>query len=164
VLERVIEASGWGTPLEPGWGRGIAVHRSFGTDCAQVIEAGAFDGEIKVRRVVCAVNCGIVVNPDIVRAQIEGGIIQGLSAAIWQKIDIKDGVVVQDNFDSYRMMRLHETPRIEVEIIKSVAPPSGVGEPGLPPVAPALAGALFMATGRRLRSMPFVDALKEVSP
>jgi CO/xanthine dehydrogenase Mo-binding subunit len=164
VLERVIEASGWGTPLEPGWGRGIAVHRSFGTDCAQVIEAGVFDGEIKVRRVVCAVNCGIVVNPDIVRAQIEGGIIQGLSAAIWQKIDIKDGVVVQDNFDSYRMMRLHETPRIEVEIIKSVAPPSGVGEPGLPPVAPALAGALFMATGRRLRSMPFVDALKEVSP
>jgi isoquinoline 1-oxidoreductase subunit beta len=163
VLNRVVELSGWGAALEPGWGRGVAVHRSFGTECAQVIEAGVFDGEIKVRRVVCVVNCGIVVNPDIVVAQMESAIIQGLSAAIWQKIEFVDGQVVQGNFDDYRLMRLHETPRIEVEIMKSVAPPSGVGEPGLPPVAPALAGAIFMATGRRLRGMPFVDALREAT-
>jgi CO/xanthine dehydrogenase Mo-binding subunit len=123
-----------------------------------------FGGEIKVRRVVCVVNCGIVVNPDIVRAQLEGAIIQGLSAAIWQKIEFVEGRVVQGNFDDYRLMRLHETPRIEVEIIKSVAPPSGIGEPGLPPAAPALAGAIFAATGKRLRSMPFADYIGEETP
>jgi isoquinoline 1-oxidoreductase subunit beta len=161
VLERAAKLGNWGTPTEEGFGRGIAVHKSFGTYCAQVIEAGVIDDEIVVRGVWCAVDCGIALNPDIVTAQMESCIAQGLSAAIMQKIDFVDGRVVQGNFDTFPFIRMHESPQIDVEVVDSHAPPTGVGEPGLPPVAPALAGAIFDATGKRLRSMPFNDAWKE---
>ncbi|MFP4598661.1 MAG: molybdopterin cofactor-binding domain-containing protein, partial [Persicimonas sp.] len=143
VLDRAAELGGWGSPVEEGFGRGIAVHKSFGTYCAQVIEAGVFDDEVVVRRVSCAVDCGLALNPDIVVSQMESCIAQGLSAAIMQKIDFVDGRVVQGNFDTFGFIRMHEAPQIDVEIIDSDAPPTGVGEPGLPPVAPALAGGIF---------------------
>jgi CO/xanthine dehydrogenase Mo-binding subunit len=162
VLDRVAEMSDWGGPVPDGFGRGIAVHKSFGSYCAQVVEAGVVDEKVVVRKVWCAIDCGLVVNPDIVEQQMESGIIQGLSAAIMQRIDFRDGRVVQGNFDTFPMLRLHETPEIEVAIIDSDADPTGVGEPGLPPTAPALAGAIFAATGKRLRTMPFNDALKGV--
>lgn len=162
VLDKAARLGRWGEPIDKGWGRGIAVHRSFGTYCAQVIEAGVFEGKIEVRRVACVVDCGIALNPDIVKAQMESGILQGLSAAIMQKIEFVDGEVPQGNFDSFPMVRFHESPEIVVEIVESLSDPKGVGEPGLPPAAAALAGAIFAATGRRLRSMPFNDALKEI--
>ncbi len=158
VLNKVAEMSNWGEPVEDGWGRGIAVHKSFGTYVAEVVEAGIVDGRIKVRKVWCAVDCGIAINPDVVHAQMEGGIVFGLSAAIDQKIELKDGVVQQGNFDSYPMIRMFESPKIEVAIVNSGEDPTGVGEPGLPPVAPALSNALYQATGVRLRSMPMQDA------
>jgi CO/xanthine dehydrogenase Mo-binding subunit len=166
VLERAAKMGRWGEPIDEGaagesWGRGIAVHQSFGSYCAQVIEAGVVDGDIEVRRVVCAIDCGVALNPDIIAAQMESCIAQGLSAAIWQKIDFKAGQVQQGNFDTFPFIRMHQTPEIEVAIIDSDASPTGVGEPGLPPVAPALAGAIFAATGKRLRKMPFCDALEE---
>lgn len=161
ALDKVAELAGWGSSLDEGWGRGIAVHKSFDTYCAQVIEAGVFDGVIKVRKVWCVVDCGVVVNPDIVRAQMESCIAQGLAAAIFQKIDFVDGRVVQGNFDTFELLRLTQMPEVVVEIVDSDADPTGVGEPGLPPVAPALAGAIFDATGQRLRRMPFQDALAE---
>jgi CO/xanthine dehydrogenase Mo-binding subunit len=167
VLERAAEMGRWGEPVEEGpadetWGRGIAVHKSFGSYCAQVIEAGVVDGEIRVRKVACAIDCGVALNPDIVAAQMESCIAQGLSAAIWQKIDFEQGQVQQGNFDTFPFIRMHQTPQIDVAIIDSDASPTGVGEPGLPPVAPALAGAIFAATGKRLRTMPFCDALEEL--
>jgi isoquinoline 1-oxidoreductase/isoquinoline 1-oxidoreductase beta subunit len=160
VLDRVASMAGWGEPVEDGWGRGIAVHRSFGTYCAQVIEAGVVDGDIRVRKVWCAVDCGVALNPDLIAAQMESCIAQGLSAAIWQKIEFVNGRVLEGNFDTFPFIRMHQSPEIEVEVIDSDASPTGVGEPGLPPVAPALAGAIFDATGTRLRRMPFRDALQ----
>ncbi|QDG49378.1 xanthine dehydrogenase family protein molybdopterin-binding subunit [Persicimonas caeni] len=161
VLDRAAKMGGWGTALDDGWGRGIAVHKSFGSYCAQVIEAGVFDGEIQVRRVACAIDCGLALNPDVVASQMESCIAQGLSAAIWQKIDFEDGRVAQANFDTFPFIRMHQVPQIDVAVVDSDEDPTGVGEPGLPPVAPALAGAVFAATGKRLRKMPFVDALEE---
>lgn len=163
VLDAAATLGRWGTPLEPGWGRGIAVHASFGSYCAQVIEAGVFDGEIRVRRVACAIDCGIRINPDQVEAQMESCIVFGLSAALWQRIDIERGRVRQGNFDDYPLMRLDQTPEIAVTLIDSNMSPTGVGEPGMPPVAPALAAALFAATGKRLRTLPLADALREVT-
>jgi isoquinoline 1-oxidoreductase subunit beta len=159
VLDRVARLGRWGEPIESGWGRGIAVHRSFNTCCAQVIEAGLFDGEVKIRRVSCVVDCGVVVNPDIVVSQMESGIIQGLSMALMQKITFASGAVVEGNFDTYPMMRLHQCPEIVVELVESSEKPTGVGEPGLPPAPAALANALFAATGLRLRTMPFNDVM-----
>jgi len=159
VLERVARMAGWEKPARPGVGRGIAVHKSFGSYVAQVAEIRVSDkGQIRVERVYCAVDCGRVVNPDTVKAQMESGIIFGLSAALFGAITLKDGRVQEDNFDSYPVVRLDESPEIVVEIIESTENPSGVGEPGVPPVAAAVANALFALTGVRVRQLPMTPA------
>ncbi len=158
VLEEAAKLGKWGAPIEDGWGRGIAVHKSFGTFVAHVVEAGVVDDRIRVRRVSSAVDCGLAVTPDLVAAQIESGIIYGLSAAIDQRLDLVDGVVQQGNFDTYPCLRMHESPEIEVKVIDSDERPFGVGEPGLPPVLGGLSNAIFAATGVRLRSMPMQQA------
>ncbi len=155
VLKLAAEKAGWGSPLPKNRGRGVAVHESFHSFVAQVVEVTVKDdGTFSVDRVVCAVDCGVAVNPDVVRAQMESGIVFGLSAALHGAIILRDGIVVQSNFNDYPVLRLDETPRIEVHIVRSEAPPTGVGEPGVPPVAPALANALFAATGKRLTKLP----------
>jgi isoquinoline 1-oxidoreductase beta subunit len=156
VIRLAAEKAGWGTPLPKGWGRGIAYHSTWGaTDCAEVAEVSvADDGTIRVHRVVCVVDCGMVVNPDTVEAQMEGGIVFGLTAALKDGITLKDGAVVEGNFDDYRLLRMDEMPAIEVFIVPSDAPPHGVGEMSGPPIAPAVANAVFAATGKRLRSLP----------
>ena len=159
VLDLVAQKSGWGKALaaKPGErrGRGVAVHESFGSFVAQVAEVTVKpDGQFSVDRVVCAIDCGIAVNPSIVRGQMEGGITFGLSAALYGAITLKEGKVEQSNFNDYPMLRINEMPQVEVHIVASTANPSGVGEPGVPPIAPAVANALFAATGKRLRNLP----------
>jgi isoquinoline 1-oxidoreductase beta subunit len=155
VLNLVAEKSGWGKPLPAGVGRGIATHFSFETYVAQVIEASvAKNGDVKVHRVVCAVDCGRVINPDIVKAQMEGGIVFGLTAALKTEITLEKGRVQQKNFHDYQMLRMFESPAIEVHIVPSEASPTGVGEPSVPPVAPALANAIFAISGKRVRRLP----------
>jgi isoquinoline 1-oxidoreductase subunit beta len=159
VLQLVAEKAGWGKPLPPGRGRGIATHFSFDSYVAQVIEASVEkDGTVHVHRVVCAVDCGRTVNPDIVKAQMEGGIIFGLTAALKTEITLENGRVQQHNFYDYPMLRMFESPDIEVHIVPSEQNPTGVGEPSVPPVAPALANAIFAATGKRLRRLPIRTA------
>ena len=161
VLDRLEQLAGWSTPPPAGIGRGLARHFAFETEVAQVAEV-AFDGDrIRVRKVTCVVDCGTVINPDIVRAQMEGGIIFGLSAALDQQITLVDGVVQQRNFDTFPVLRMHECPEIVVEILTSDERPTGVGEPGLPPIAPAVANAVFQLTGVRLRRMPLQRAWNE---
>ncbi len=159
VLDLAAEKAGWGSPLKPGAGRGIAQVMSFGSYCAQVVEARVEGGRARVERVVCAIDCGLVVNPDLVRAQIEGAVAFGLSAALYQQITFREGRPAEGNFHHYPVLRMNEMPRVEVHLVPSREPPTGVGEVGLPPVAPALANALFAATGRRLRSLPLAPAL-----
>jgi len=155
VLERAAKEAGWGTPLPAGSGRGIALRASFGSIVAQVAEVEVFDKTIRVKRVTCAIDCGPVVNPAIVRAQMESGIIYGLSAALYGEITLKDGAVEQSNFTDYDAVRLADAPAMAVHIVDSGATTvGGVGEPGTPPIAPAVANALFAATGQRLRSLP----------
>ena len=165
VLDAVAQMSGWSQdPLPSGKGRGIAVVASFGSFAAQVIEARIEADEIKVDKVYCALDCGVAVNPDLVVSQIEGSVIFGLTAALWGEITVKDGEVQQGNFDTYRLMRMHETPEIETLLIEGSHEPSGVGEPSIPPLGGALANALFDATGVRLRRMPLQAAWDELSP
>ncbi len=155
VLELAAEKANWGSKLPPGVGRGIAGHFSFDSYVAQVVEASvAKDGAVRVHRVVCAVDCGTVINPDTVKAQMEGGIVFGLTAALKTEITLKDGKVEQSNFHDYQMLRIFESPKIEVYIVPSSANPTGVGEPGVPPVAPALTNAIFAVTGKRIRRLP----------
>jgi isoquinoline 1-oxidoreductase subunit beta len=154
VLELAAQKANWGSKLSPGVGRGIATHFSFESYVAQVVEASFEKGAVRVHRVVCAVDCGRVINPDTVKAQMEGGIIFGLTAALKTEITLKDGRVQQSNFNDYPMLRIFESPKIEVYIVPSTENPTGVGEPGVPPVAPALANALFAATGKRIRRLP----------
>jgi len=155
VLNLVAEKAGWGKPLPSGRGRGIATHFSFDSYVAQVVEASVEkDGTVRAHRVVCAVDCGRVVNPDIVKAQIEGGIVFGLTAALKTEITLENGRVQQKNFHDYQMLRMFESPEIEVHIVPSEVSPTGVGEPSVPPVAPALANAIFAATGKRVRRLP----------
>jgi isoquinoline 1-oxidoreductase subunit beta len=155
VLNLAAEKSGWGKPLPKGVGRGIATHFSFDTYVAQVIEASVEkNGNVKVHRVVCAVDCGRVINPDIVKAQMEGGIIFGLTAALKTEITLENGRVQQTNFHDYQMLRMFESPAIEVHMVPSDASPTGVGEPSVPPVAPALTNAIFAVTGKRVRRLP----------
>jgi isoquinoline 1-oxidoreductase beta subunit len=135
--------------------RGVALHRSFGSTVAQVAEVSlSAAGEIRVHRVVCAVDCGIPVNPNLIAQQMESGIVFGLSAALHGEITISRGRVAQSNFHDQPALRLRDCPRIETHIVPSAAHPEGVGEPGTPPIAPAVANALFALTGTRLRSLP----------
>ena len=154
LLDTTAEAFGWGQPLPAGHGAGIAVHESFGSAVAQAAEVSVEDGHIRVHRVVCAVDCGLVVNPDGVEAQMQSGIVFGLSAALHGEITFRDGRVEQSNFHDYPILRLLEMPRVEVHIAKSNEKMGGVGEPGTPPIAPAVANAVFAATGKRLRRLP----------
>ena len=155
VLNLVAEKSGWGSPLEKGRARGVAVHESFGSFVAQVAEVSIEDGAIKVHRVVCAVDCGVAVNPAGVAAQMESGIAFGLGAALHGRISFKDGRVVESNYNDYPVLRLNEMPAVEVHLVASSEKSSGVGEPGTPPIAPAVANAVFALNGQRLRELPF---------
>lgn len=154
ALNLAAAKAGWGDPVKDGVFKGIAVHSSMGSCVAQVVELSVEEQKIKIHRVVCAIDCGLAVNPDGVKAQMEGGIVFGLTAALYGEIKIENGVVEQSNFNNYPMLRMRETPRIEVYIVPSNEPMGGAGEPGVSPIAPALANALFAATGKRIRSLP----------
>ncbi|GGY73812.1 oxidoreductase subunit beta [Cellvibrio zantedeschiae] len=155
ALNLAVEKSDWGKPLPKGVGRGVAVHKSFGTWVAQVAEVSVKDdGSFHVDRVTCAVDCGVAVNPDVVRAQMEGGIGMGLSAALGEAITLNKGVVEQTNYHTYNVMRINSMPKVDVHIVPSAEVPSGVGEPGLPPIAGAVANALFAATGKPIKRLP----------
>ncbi|SFN11531.1 xanthine dehydrogenase family protein molybdopterin-binding subunit [Marinobacter pelagius] len=154
VLDRAARLGGWDTPVPEGRARGIALMRSFGTYVAQVVEAGLEEGSIRVYKVAAAVDCGQVVNPAIVVDQIEGGILFGLTAALYGEITLEQGEVQQSNFHDYPLLRQYERPEVEVEIVDSTETPTGVGEPGVPPVIPALGNALFALTGKRQRTLP----------
>jgi isoquinoline 1-oxidoreductase beta subunit len=166
ALELAAKQAGWDKPLAAGAegekrGRGIAVHESFGSFVAQVAEVTVkADGSYRLDRVVCAVDCGIAINPDVIKAQMEGGIGFALAAARHSAITLKEGRVEQSNFHDFQVLRLNEMPKVEVHIVPSAANPTGVGEPGVPPLAPALANALFAATGVRLRKLPVPAQIK----
>lgn len=156
VVKLVGEKSGWGSPLPEGKARGIAMHKSFDTFVAQVAEISLdARGMPKVERVVCAVDCGIAINPDNVRNQMEGGVGYGLAAALHNEITLKDGKVMQSNFHDYQPMRIHEMPQVEVHIVPSGEGPTGMGEPGVPPIAPAVANAYMQLTGKTIHRLPF---------
>jgi isoquinoline 1-oxidoreductase subunit beta len=159
VLELAVAKAGWGTPLPPGKGRGLAVHYSFRTSVAHVAEVtvGA-DGKVKVDRMVCAIDCGVPINPDIIRAQMEGGVVFGLSSVLHERITIKAGAVEQSNFHDYQLLRIDEMPNVEVHIVASTEAPTGVGEPVVPTVGPAVSNAIFAATGKRVRTLPLNPA------
>jgi isoquinoline 1-oxidoreductase beta subunit len=159
VLELAAGKAGWGTPLPPGKGRGIAVAEAFKTFVAQVAEVSVDkEGQIKVDRVICAVDCGTPINPDIIAAQMEGGIGFGLGAILYGAITLKDGQIEQGNFNGYRVLRINEMPKVEVHIVPSAEPPTGVGEPGVAPLGPAVANAIFAATGKRNYVLPISKA------
>lgn len=164
VLKLAAEKAGWGKPLAKGrgpsaslrTGRGIACAYSFQTYVAEVAEVTVGkDGRVKVDRVVCAVDCGTAINPDGIKAQMEGGVVYALSAALKGEITIRDGAVVEGNFNDYDVLRIDEMPVVETYIVSSTEPPTGTGEPGVPPLAAAVANAVFAATGKRLRRLPF---------
>jgi isoquinoline 1-oxidoreductase subunit beta len=158
VLDLVAHKAGWGEALPENVGRGVSLQNAFGTHMAQVAEVEvAKNGSVRVRRVVCAVDCGTTINPDTVEAQIQSGIIFGITAALYGKISLKNGRVEQTNFDTYQLLRINESPEIEVHIIQSSEPPGGMGECATSAVVPAVANAIFAASGKRLRIMP-VDA------
>jgi isoquinoline 1-oxidoreductase subunit beta len=156
ALNLAADKAGWGTPLPQGRARGVAVHESFNSVVAQIAEV-ALDqnGAPRIERVVCAVDCGVAINPDVIRAQMEGGIGYGLGAALWSEITLEEGRVQQSNFNDYRGLRIEQMPAVEVHIVPSQEKPTGVGEPGVPPIAPAVANALFHLTGTRVRRLPF---------
>ncbi len=155
VLELAAAKAGWGTALPSGRGRGIAVYKSFESFAAQVAEVSVSPaGDVRVHRVVCAIDCGMHVNPSTIEAQMQSGIVYGLTAALKGAIDIQGGRVVQSNFHDYQMLRLAEMPVVEVYIVPSSEEPGGVGEPGTPPIAPAVCNAIFAATGKRIRRLP----------
>lgn len=158
ALDLAVEKSSWGTPLPEGWARGVAVHECFGSVVANVVEATLSEGEPKVRRVVAVVDCGLAVTPDIVRAQMEGGVCYGLSYDLYGELKLEGGAVGTTNFDSYRVLRFHEAPVVETYIVPSADPPTGVGEPGTPVIGPALANALLALTGRPTESLPLARA------
>jgi isoquinoline 1-oxidoreductase beta subunit len=163
VLELAAKKAGWGQQLPKRIGRGVSVQFVFATYMAQVAEVEvSSDGAVRVRRVVCAVDCGTVVNPDTVQAQIQSAIMFGITAALHGKITLKDGRVEQTNFDTYQMLRMNEAPAVEVHIVQSREPPGGMGEAGTSAIAPAVTNAIFAATGKRLRQLPIdTAALKQ---
>ena len=154
VLTLAGKEAGWGTKLPKGVARGIACHSSFGSHVAEVAEVSLLKGAIRVRRVVCAVSCGTALNPDSVAHQMEGSVVYGLSAALRGEITFAKGAAIQDNFHLYEPLRISEMPKVETFILPSTAAPGGIGEPGLPPIAPAVANALFALTGKRVRRLP----------
>ncbi|MGD1825950.1 Aldehyde, CO or xanthine dehydrogenase, Mo-binding subunit [Chromobacterium violaceum] len=154
VLREAARMAGWGRKLPKGHGLGAAVHSSFGSHVAQVVEVSLKGKELKVEHVWCAIDCGVVVNPDQVAAQMEGGILFGLSAALFGEITFKDGEVEQKNFDGYPIVRMFQAPKVDVSIVASEEAPGGTGEPAVPVVAPALANAIHAASGKRLRELP----------
>src|SRR5581483_11051272 len=164
VLDLAAEKSDWGKPLPAGSGRGISLQSAFGSYMAHVAEVEvAKSGAVHVRRVVCAVDCGIVVNPDTVQAQLQSAVNFGITAALYGEITLKNGRVEQGNFDTYQMLRIDEAPAIDAHIVRSLEPPGGIGEPGTSAIVPAVANAIFAATGKRLRRMPIdVAALKQL--
>jgi len=154
VLELAAQKAGWGSPMPSGRARGIAVAESFGSFCAQVAEVSLENGQVRVHRVVCAIDCGTVINPDTVVAQMESGIVYGLTAALKGEITVRDGRVEQSNFHDYPWLRIDEMPVVDVHIVKSIENPGGVGEPGTPPIAPAVANAVYAITGKPVRRLP----------
>ena len=160
VLNRAAEIAGWGEPLADRRGRGVCVHNTFGSFMSQVAEVTVSkSGEVHVDRVVCVVDTGVAVNPDTIVAQMQSGIIFGITAALWGEITLKNGRVEQSNFTDYKMLRINEAPIIEVEVVKSSADPGGIGEPGTTSLAPAVLNAVYAATGVRLRKLPINAAL-----
>lgn len=159
VLRLAAEKAGWGGPLPEGRFQGVAVHESFASFVAQVAEVSVEDGRIRVHRIVCAADCGTPINPDVIRAQLEGGIGFGLGAAMEEEITLTDGAVDQGNYDGYRPLRIGAMPEVECHVVDSPAAPTGIGEPGVPPVGPAVANAVHRATGTRLRTLPFSRGL-----
>ena len=163
VLELAAQKAGWGKPLPKGVGRGVSLQFVFGTYLAQVAEVEVSkDGAVRVRRVVCAVDCGTVVNPDTVKAQIQSAIIFGITAALHGEITLKDGRVQQNNFHDYQMLRMNEAPAIEVYIVNSTEPPGGMGEAGTSAITPAVTNAIYAATGTRVRKLPVADQARHV--
>jgi isoquinoline 1-oxidoreductase beta subunit len=163
VLDLAAEKAGWGKPLPMGVGRGVSLQFVFGTYMAQIAEVEvAKNGNVRVKWVVCAVDCGSVVNPDTIEAQVQGAVIFGTSAALHGEITLKNGRVEQSNFDNYQVVRMNEAPAIEVHIIRNNEAPGGMGEPGTSAIMPAIANAIFAATGKRLRKLPIdTAALKQ---
>lgn len=156
ALDLVVDLAGWGSPLPLGRGRGLAVFSTWGVSpCAQVAEVAVDEnGQIRILKVYCVIDCGVVINPDMVRAQMEGGILFGLTSTLKAQITISQGRVEQSNFHDYPLLRMDETPEIVVQIVKSSADPTGTGEMANPPIAPAVANAIFAATGKRIRRVP----------
>ena len=154
VLNLAVEKAGWDSSPPTGRARGVAVHESFGSFVAEVAEVSVEDGQIRVHRVTAAIDCGIAVNPETIEAQLEGAIAYGLAATLHSAIHLKDGGAQESNFHDYKVLRLAEMPEVEVHIVPSTDPPGGVGEPGTPPIAPAVANAVFALTGRRLTDLP----------
>ena len=159
VLDLAASKSNWGSALPAGRARGIAVHESFGSVCAHVAEVSLQGKDIRVHKVTTAFDCGLVVNPLTVEAQLQSAIAFGLSAALYSQITFKDGQVEQSNFHNYRVLRMNEMPQVEVHLVPGGDKPTGVGEPGTPPIAPAVANALFALTGKRARSLPLTAQL-----
>jgi isoquinoline 1-oxidoreductase beta subunit len=155
VLQLAAQKAGWGTPLPAGRARGIGLMEGYDTYMAQVAEVSVVNGEIKVHRVVVAVDLGMMVNPNIVEQQLESNIVFGLTALLYGDITLKDGRVEQTNFHQYKLLRMPETPKIETHIVKSTEKPGGIGEPGMALLSPTVANAVFALTGKRLRKMPF---------
>lgn len=159
VLRLAAEAAGWGSDLPEGRFHGVALHESFASYVAQIAEVSVEDGQVRVHKVVCAVDCGVPINPDTIRAQMEGGIGFGLGSILQEELTLTAGEVDQGNYDGYRPLRISQMPEIEVVIVDSPASPTGVGEPGTPPIGPAVANAVYRATGRRVRQLPFEKGL-----
>jgi isoquinoline 1-oxidoreductase beta subunit len=159
VLELAASKAGWGQPMPPGRGRGVSVQHVFGSYVAQVAEVEVKGTDVRVTRVVAAVDCGIQVNPDIIVAQMQSGIIFGISGALYGEVTLKDGRVQQSNFSDYRVLRINESPVIEVYLVPSTEYPGGMGEPGTSAAMPAIANAVFAATGKRVRKLPISTAL-----
>jgi isoquinoline 1-oxidoreductase beta subunit len=158
VLELAASKANWGSQLRPGRGRGLAVHYSFRTSVAHVAEVTVGSGgEIRVDHVVCAIDCGLPINPDVIRAQVEGGVAFGLSSILHERITLKTGIIEQSNFSDYKLLRINEMPSVEVHIVQSAEPPTGIGEPVVPTVGPAVSNAIFAATGKRLRTLPLLQ-------
>ena len=156
VLRLAADKAGWGRALAPGRAQGIAMHACFGSIVAMVAEVSLVNGRPRVHRVVCAADVGTVVNPQIVAQQMESAVVFGLSAALYGRVDVRDGVVQQSNFPNHPVLRMDECPVVETHLIASTRPPGGVGEPGLPPVAPAVGNAVFVLTGERVRELPLL--------